>query len=173
MTIIHYFAYGSNLHPLRLKQRIPSAHLVGTTVLTGYELSFAKRGQDASGKGHIKAATHQDRVYGAVYQMAADHKADLDKFEGSGYGHSAFELEVNRAIYSCFAYAGLATHFDESLVPFHWYKELIMLGALYHEFPDDYVHNIQQTRSEEDPDPLRSQQNKRLVVKIKKYDKKS
>jgi hypothetical protein len=173
MTIIHYFAYGSNLHPLRLKQRIPSARLVGTTALSGYELSFAKRGQDASGKGHIKTTPHQSCVYGAVYQIAADHKADLDKFEGSGYGHTSFKLEVNRVTYSCFAYTGLAPHLDESLLPFHWYKELIVLGARFHDFADDYVHNIQQTPSIKDPDPLRNAQNERLVVEIMKYDKKS
>ncbi|WP_455211832.1 gamma-glutamylcyclotransferase family protein [Kaarinaea lacus] len=172
MANIHYFAYGSNLHPLRLQQRIPSAHLIGTTTLAGYELCFTKRGQDASGKGHIKPTSHQSCVYGAVYQLAEADKANLDNFEGPGYGHSLFELVVNREVYSCFAYTGLATHLDESLLPFHWYKSLILLGGAYHGFPDDYVQNIQQISSIEDPEPHRRQHHERLINSISNYDRK-
>jgi hypothetical protein len=42
---IHYFAYGSNLHPLRLQERVPSAALLGWTHLHGWELRFDKRGR--------------------------------------------------------------------------------------------------------------------------------
>jgi len=173
MSNIHYFAYGSNLHPLRLKQRIASAQLVGTGTIPGYELCFAKRGQDASGKGHIKPISHSGKVYGAVYQLNAEYKAELDNFEGPGYEHTSFELVVNRRNYSCFAYIGLSTHLDESLQPFHWYKSLIILGAEFHGFPASYIRNIQQTPSIADPDPHRNLHNERLIVDIKNYAKKS
>jgi gamma-glutamylcyclotransferase (GGCT)/AIG2-like uncharacterized protein YtfP len=173
MAVIHYFAYGSNLHPLRLKQRIPSAQLVGTTTLAGYELSFAKRGQDTSGKGHIKPAKHHGLIHGAVFEIAAQHKATLDTFEGPGYGQTSFELEVNRIGYTCFAYIGQISHLDESLRPFHWYKSLIVLGAEFHCFPDHYIQDIQQTPSIEDPDLHRRRQHERLITRINNYDKKS
>ena len=173
MSIVHYFAYGSNLHPLRLQQRIPSAQLVGTTTIAEFELSFAKRGQDASGKGHIKPALHPGKVFGAVYQLATEHRTDLDHFEGPGYGRTSFELSVNRQTYSCFAYVGLSSHLDESLQPFHWYKSLIILGAEFHDFPASYIRNIQQTPSIADPDPHRSRLNERLIADIKNYEKKS
>ena len=35
-----YAAYGSNLHPVRLRERVPSAELLGTGVLEGRELRF-------------------------------------------------------------------------------------------------------------------------------------
>jgi len=173
MSIIHYFAYGSNLHPLRLRQRIPSAQLVGTTMLSGYKLTFAKRGQDASGKGHIQPASQQDCVLGAVYQMATEHKIDLDQFEGSGYGHTSFELIVNQETYTCFAYVGLPTHLEDSLQPFHWYKSLIILGAEFHDFPNSYIKPIRRTPSIADPDPHRNRKNNHLLANIQTYDKKS
>lgn len=169
MSTIHYFAYGSNLHPVRLKQRIESARLVGTTVISGYELSFTKRGQDSSGKGHINPVQNQGLVYGAVYQLATEHKADLDRIEGPGYGQTLLELEVNCKNYSCFAYIGLATHLDESLRPFHWYKSLIVLGAEFHGFPAHYIQSLEQTPSMEDPDLHRRQRHARLISNMKNY----
>lgn len=37
-----YFAYGSNLHPLRLQRRTPSARLAGLAVLEGHVLRGAR-----------------------------------------------------------------------------------------------------------------------------------
>ena len=173
MSIIHYFAYGSNLHPLRLQRRIASAQLIGIATIPGYGLCFEKRGQDASGKGHIKPVSHPGGVYGAVYQMDSRHIADLDKFEGPGYGHASLELDINGDTYSCFAYVGLSSHLEESLQPYHWYKSLIVLGAEYQGFPADYIRNIQQTPSLADPDPQRTRRNERLVADIKNHDAKS
>ncbi|MDH3909632.1 MAG: gamma-glutamylcyclotransferase, partial [Gammaproteobacteria bacterium] len=45
-----YAAYGSNLHPRRLRERIKSATLRGTSFLHKYTLQFHKRGQDRSAK---------------------------------------------------------------------------------------------------------------------------
>lgn len=169
MTTVHYFAYGSNLHPLRLQQRIPSAQLVGTTTLAGYELAFNKRGQDESGKGHIQPAAGQSQVHGAVYQMAAEHITDLDRFEGAGYQQKPFELTVDGQPYSCFAYVGEATHLDDSLQPFHWYKSLIVLGAQFHDFPSHYIQSLQQTLSTNDPDPHRCLQHEQLITRMQDY----
>jgi len=171
MPVIHYFAYGSNLHPLRLQRRIASARLVGTATISGYELCFAKRGQDASGKGHIKPVVHPSDVHGAVYQMTADHKVDLDHFEGSGYTTTSFEIEVNQETHMCFAYVGVSSHLDKRLLPYHWYKSLIVLGAEFHGFPADYIRNIQQTSSIADPDPHRNRKHEQLIADIRNYDK--
>lgn len=171
MSIIHYFAYGSNLHPLRLQQRIASAQLVGTATISGYELNFAKRGQDDSGKGHIKPVTHRSDVHGAVYQMAAEHKADLDHFEGQGYETTSFEVDINRQTYACYAYIGVSSHLDENLQPYHWYKSLIVLGAEFHGFPADYIRHIQHTSSIADPDPHRNRKHEQLIADIRNYIK--
>lgn len=50
---LHYFAYGSNLHPYRLIQRVPNARLVATTRLDGYGVSFSKRSHDGSSKCNL------------------------------------------------------------------------------------------------------------------------
>lgn len=56
-----YFAYGSNLCLPRLRSRVPSVALVGTAVLSGYELRWHKRSTDTSGKCDVIAAPDPDR----------------------------------------------------------------------------------------------------------------
>ena len=41
--MIHYFAYGSNLHPLRLTDRVHCADLVGSVELASHQLAFHKQ----------------------------------------------------------------------------------------------------------------------------------
>ena len=52
---LYYFAYGSNLHPKRLKdpKRAPSAELVTTGTVTGYCLKWHKESSDGSSKCNI------------------------------------------------------------------------------------------------------------------------
>jgi len=35
-----------------------------------------------------------------------------------------------------------STHIDASLVPYDWYKEMVLLGARYHGLPAEYVAKI-------------------------------
>ncbi len=169
MSLVYYFAYGSNLHPLRLQQRVPSARLVGTAALKRYRLSFAKRGRDASGKAHIEPSTDTDIVHGAVFQLATTQRNALDEFEGPGYGHVSIDLEVNQQILNCYAYVGLADHLDTSLQPFHWYKELILMGTRFHGFPHDYIQTIERIPTIEDTDPHRRRVHHRLIADMANF----
>ena len=63
-----YAAYGSNLHPGRLRKRVPSADLVGCAKIEGWSLNFNKRGKDGSGKCSI-GVSRNSFVYVAVYDM--------------------------------------------------------------------------------------------------------
>lgn len=81
--MIHYFAYGSNLHPVRLMKRVPSAELVGVIKHSCHRLSFHKKSNDGSGKCNmLETGADSDHVYGAIYKLKPEHKKDLDKYEG-------------------------------------------------------------------------------------------
>nr|MDQ2697092.1 gamma-glutamylcyclotransferase [Pseudomonadota bacterium] len=87
--LLKYFAYGSNLHPLRLRERVPSATVLGVAELAGWRLRFHKRGQDRSGKCNIiPTGRSGDRVIGVIYAMAAADKDKLDAAEGLGKGYT-------------------------------------------------------------------------------------
>lgn len=88
MTDRFYLAYGSNLHPLRLVRRVPSARLVGTVPLPGYRLAFHKRGMDGSAKCDLELADESGSLaYGAVYSVAAQDIHGLDRLEDLGAGY--------------------------------------------------------------------------------------
>lgn len=165
----HYYAYGSNLHPIRLKERVPSAELVAVTDIDRHRLVFHKRSHDGSAKCNLhKTGCRSDRVYGAIYEIAPEHKSLLDRYEGRGFGYSDDKINLPHRgrEYSCFAYVAQQTHIFNELKPYHWYKKLLVLGARYLQFPDSYVFAIESTESVEDPDLKRRKEQEALIKKI-------
>ena len=76
-----YAAYGSNLHPRRLRERIRSATLRGTSFLHKYTLQFHKRGQDRSAKCGFSDCGQGMHV--AVYEVDDADRKVLDVIEGA------------------------------------------------------------------------------------------
>jgi gamma-glutamylcyclotransferase len=152
-----YAAYGSNLHPERLRERIRSAALRGTSFLRRYTLQFHKRGQDQSAKcGFTDCGQGLD---------AADRKV-LDTIEGVGKGYDVDEISVP-GFGKCFTYVASHTHIDDLLHPFDWYREMVLLGCLQHAFPAPYCEQIAALPVIEDPDPVRRAKNWSTVDKLR------
>jgi len=91
-----YAAYGSNLHPVRLRKRVPSAELMGFAVVANWELRFHKRGSDGSGKCNIAAAAG-DSVCFAIFKIEPLERSLLDKVEGLGHGYDEPTLAIPEA----------------------------------------------------------------------------
>jgi hypothetical protein len=164
--MIHYFAYGSNLHPVRLQERVPSAELVGTVELKRHCLTFHKKSHDGSSKCNIlETGNERHSVHGAIYRMHPAHKTVLDGFEGKGNGYidSHINLLHSGQEYRCFTYRAQQTHIVEELKPYHWYKELVLLGARYLQFPEHYVSAIASIESMDDPDAPRRARHHDLI----------
>ncbi len=163
----YYFAYGSNLHPVRLTERITSAELIGVARLPGYRLVFHKKGKDGSGKGDIvKTDAVSDLVYGAIYKIDPQHKAILDKIEGEGYTDRKITLVCNGYRYSCYTYTARPQHINSDLKPFNWYVQLIVLGARFLNFPADYITEIAHVDTTDDRDGDRKQNNFDLIERM-------
>ena len=169
MRNLTYLAYGSNLHPLRLTERVPSAELIGVVKLEGYRLMFHKRGMDHSAKCNLlysgEGIVH---AYGSLFKMSAADKVALDCFEGKGRGYDEICLEVSFQgdRRECFTYIANPAHLDDRLRPFHWYKRLVLLGTEHHHLPGDYVDAIEAVESVADPDGVRSEKHERLIEKL-------
>jgi len=171
-SIIHYFAYGSNLHPLRLKERVPSARLLGPVKFFGQKLHFHKNGADGSGKCNLVETTDRAAiVYGALYQLKPEDKTALDRIEGKGKGYTdkQIRLQHNNCEYSCFTYLAQSSHITDNLLPYHWYKKLVTLGAKHLEFPNVYIRSIANFESVQDPDSTRRQLNENLINRMTSY----
>ena len=67
---ILYFAYGSNLHPIRLTKRVHEVEFVGIAELRSHALRFHKRSIDNSAKcDAFFTGAESDCVIGALYRI--------------------------------------------------------------------------------------------------------
>ncbi len=156
-----YFAYGSNLHPGRIKHRVGAARLVGAGLLSGYEPRFHKRGRDGSGKCNALYTGASDNVvHGAIYDLSPDQVLFMDRFEGMGYKRKGAEiLMYEGATISAFTYFAAPNFINDELKPFDWYLALVLAGAEFTNLPEDYIDKLADREAVVDPDPNRAEAN--------------
>lgn len=129
----------------RLRDRAASARFHSTAILPAHRLKFQKIGKGNS----------EDRVIGVVYEIADTDKPTLDRHEGLGSGYAEKKVEVITDTGTIPASAYFATVIDDSLKPFHWYKQHVLVGARENHLPADYIAQIEEVESIDDPDAAR------------------
>ncbi len=159
-----YFAYGSNMALARLRERAPGARRIGCFTLRGHALRFHKVGADGSGKCDAFLTNNSvDCVMGALFELDENEKKYLDKVEGLGDGYDqkavlladTFGNQVTALTY-------YATQIDESLAPYSWYKNHVLLGAIESALPASYIESINSVVSRQDPDKDRDGQQRAI-----------
>ena len=75
----YYIAYGSNLNVRQMKFRCPTAKVVGTSVIKGYELLY--KGSKTGSYLTIEKK-NGSVVPVAVWEVTADDEKNLDAYEG-------------------------------------------------------------------------------------------
>ncbi|MDH3615165.1 MAG: gamma-glutamylcyclotransferase [Gammaproteobacteria bacterium] len=125
---------------------------MATGFVLDWSLHFHKRGKDGSGKCNI--FPDGDGIHVAVYDISAADKLVLDKIEGLGSGYSETLLSVPD-IGDCVSYIAEESYVEDSSITYDWYKELVLLGASAHGFPDDYLNRIRSLPQRQDPDTAR------------------
>lgn len=161
---ILYFAYGSNMLTKRLRERVPSALVVGTGYVEGHRLAFHKVSTDGSGKCDLHQGDAGDRVHGVLFNIDINEKVALDKHEGLGSGYRFDPVNVVTSAGTCQACAYFATDTDQALAPYDWYVELVVAGATEHKLPEDYIEAIRAMTSQTDADDVRAAENRALLV---------
>ncbi len=163
---IHYFAYGSNLHPLRLRQRVPSSRPLGVASLPGHQLRFHKNGRDGSGKCNVlRSDDPTQRVLGAIYAMHPGERHLLDAAEGLGNGYrlAGERLQLDGGSCEVFFYVAEAAHIDDDLLPWCWYLDLVLHGARAHDLPAEYIAALARQPYRDDPDHERRELHRRIL----------
>jgi hypothetical protein len=170
---VYCLAYGSNLHPFRLAQRVPSANPIGVVPMPGKRLAFHKGSQDGSGKClFYDPGNADDIMYGVIYEFHAAEKFKLDELEGLGQGYNErlVACSINGKTYHAYVYVAASTHIDASLTPYDWYKEMVLLGARYHGLPTEYIAKVAAVASVPDPDPKRAAKNEAILVNMRRMN---
>jgi gamma-glutamylcyclotransferase len=172
MKTFRYAAYGSNLHPLRLKagDRCPSAELRGTCILTGWSLTFRKRSTDGSAKCDAERTGNPvDELRIAVFDIPESEGDALARAEGGYHQNEIRLLMGGETLIAKIYLAG-----REAIVidaPYEWYKQMVLLGAEYHCFPMSYTERICEVASKTDPDESRAHKQWLEVEKMKRANK--
>lgn len=151
-----YFGYGSNMLTERLRQRVPGAKPVGVGQVGGRRLAFHKGSKDLSGKCDIPVTANQtDVAHGVLFNIPINEMGALDKAEGLGSGYELETVEVTvsgGAKLEATTYVASVGKIDVKLVPYDWYKELVVAGAQQHSLPGAYQAAIAAIGSKPDPD---------------------
>ncbi len=155
-----YFAYGSNMLERRLQNpaRAPSASFRVTGRMRGYQLRFHKVGMDGSAKCNaFSTGNLDDYVCGVVFDIQSQDLEALEIAEDvprGGYSSAQVRIETLRdsrpLLVNC--YVANVEFIDDNLLPFEWYKALVIAGALEHNLPEWYVQQLQQVPCSEDSD---------------------
>jgi hypothetical protein len=161
---MRYAAYGSNLHPLRLRKRAPSARFLAATTIPGWSLEFHKRGRDGSGKCNIVAA--ETSVLFALFDIDANDRPKLDAAEGLNLGYEEITMDTGN-FGRCFCYVASNTHIDDELKPFSWYKELVIAGLEYHQASTKYLQRVQSIEHIPDDNEARHRENMAIVAEAR------
>ena len=150
-----YFAYGSNLWQPRLECRVGRVRALGVARLAGYTLRWNKRSTDGSGKCDIVPVAG-DEVLGVVYELDERKIKDLDRIEGVGAGYDRADVRVELGGEAVTACAYIATQVDDTLLPYDWYRHLVLAGARQHGLPAAYIARLGDQRFQVDPDAGRA-----------------
>ncbi len=153
---ILYFAYGSNLDPERMKQRIGRIPTSQRARLPNYRLAFNKR---ASGDAGVYANIVQEtdrEDWGVIYRCTHEEMDVLDKCEGVASGHYrrhyvSVELEDGEIVNAITYVAGDAYICKEGS-PSQEYLRHIVTGAQQHGLLEEYIKSIEDLASMDNSD---------------------
>ena len=147
-----YFAYGSNMSISRLRERAPSATRVGVCTLRNHDLRFHKKSADGSGKcDAYQTGQPNDFIIGSLFTIDPLDMPLLDSAEGLGVGYEEKQVSLvkdsGERIEALMYYA---TSIDETLRPYSWYLQHVIIGANESKCLSSYMLRIKATETIED-----------------------
>ena len=160
-----YFAYGSNMSLARLRERVPSAVRLGCYILREHDLRFHKWCDDGSGKCDAYFTSNANHaIHGALYEIDPQQKPDLDRAEGLGNGYDTKDVIVIASDDSeVKAMTYVATDIADTLQPYSWYLNHVLIGAKETSLPTDYIRSkIEVVQAYEDNDKERDAQQRAI-----------
>jgi gamma-glutamylcyclotransferase len=101
-------------------------------------------------------------VWGVLFNIDSKEKRLLDKAEGLGIGYNEDRLtfiDENNNTHAAQVYIGDSKSLNNDLLPYDWYKEFIVTGAMQNNLPRHYISQLQSISCTTDPDETRRVKN--------------
>jgi hypothetical protein len=96
-----------------------------------------------------------NRVEGVLFWIDRSEKPTLDEAEALGHGYDETTVDVITDAGTKEALAYVASATDAARRPYHWFKALVVAGAIQHRLPVDYTVGLRAVPSQADPLPRR------------------
>jgi hypothetical protein len=120
-----------------------------------YCLRFHKVSQDGSAKCDIVLSDSPDAVvYGVLFRVSMRDLAELDRIEGPGYRRIQVQVK-SESVGTVAAETYVATAIDPGLLPYSWYKQHVLRGAIASDLPAAYIASLEAMPCVADPDRAR------------------
>jgi hypothetical protein len=106
-------------------------------------------------------------VWGALFTVPAEGKRRLDRIEGLGRGYDRIGVTATTpegTAAAAWTYVAAASHIDEDLRPYTWYRDLVLSGVEALPAPAPYVRKLRAVETKEDPDPVREAAERRFLT---------
>lgn len=99
MRIHHYFAYGSNMNPARVRTRGLRVRAMLAGRVAGFDLAFDKQSRDHAGSGHANLVHARGRhAEGVLYELVSEEEIlRMDPFEHAPVNYSREAVAVATA----------------------------------------------------------------------------
>jgi hypothetical protein len=92
-------------------------------------------------------------VWGVLWEIPVSELDLLDEGEGSGYRRTMLEVTTtSEPTIQAWVYVATAPDTTGSLKPYTWYLRFLVEGAVEHQLPDDYIHELRQLPGNSDLD---------------------
>jgi hypothetical protein len=144
---VNYFAYGSNMHPHRLTERVGKLEPGVAARLTGYRIVFNKIGsKDRSAKANIEIGDADSGVWGVLWVLSETQFEEICKIE-QGYKVLDVELRHESSPISGKTLIALNDFIDNSLKPLNWYMRFVIDGARISGLPKDHIASLQEIQA--------------------------
>jgi hypothetical protein len=72
-------------------------------------------------------------------------------------------VETCVGVFQADAYKATPDAIDETLIPYNWYRDLVLAGAREHGFSAEYIAHIESFAVEDDPDTEREKRNRDIL----------
>ncbi len=141
-----YFAYGSNMNPQRIKERISRLPYKESASLPGYKLCFNKQAHKKPGIGYANVVQADgEAVYGILYQVTEDELLQIDRHEGVRTGHYS-RAKVAVLIHDgkeviAVTYVACPNRISDGLLPERCYLDHFLAGK--DNLPEAYVRFLE------------------------------
>lgn len=138
--MISYFAYGSNQDETQMKDRCPSAKIVGKFVLKNYKLSYTIYSPKRKCGCADVVKSSGDEVWGLVYEITQEDLMKLDRFEAHPIKYKRFTTVVENELgeeRTVEAYE-VVEKSNEQLTPSREYHGILVNAAKKYDYPDLY-----------------------------------